>query len=58
MKVSMFFWANNAVSSGNWLILFEVLTLNVYYVTCVFPLSSFDINLSLSSVVDFSNSGA
>ena len=46
----------DTVNSGNWFIVFKVLTLNVAMLTVFLYLSNF--GLGLSSVADFSNPGA
>ena len=48
----------DTVSLGNWPILFKVLTLNVNISTVFLLLSNFGLDLSLTYVTDFSNTGA
>ena len=57
MRIMSMSWSiAEAVSSGSWPILFKVLTLNV--AICIVLLHFSNVYFSLSSVADFSNTGA
>ena len=56
--MTILYSAADAVNSGNWPILFKILTLNVAMWTVFLRISNFGMDLSLNSVADFSNISA